>query len=304
MPSFIREVTAGSNRFLLRVAVIAAIGGFLFGYDTGVIGGALLFIKRDLNAGSNFAQQSIVGALLVGAVVGALGGGRLAGALGRRRTIIATGWIYVIGGLCSAVSQNVWELVGSRLALGLAVGAASFVAPMFISELTPKRIRGGNVTFNQLMLTLGIFSANVANWALKDVPDNWRWMIGIAALPGLALAIGMHFAPSSPRCLIRRGRHKDARQVLRRIHNKDDVDAELQEMEEASTQQAGYSALLQPNVRPMLIVASGWRLRHFVHISVPCRRSRASRRVLALCRVRRRGHRFCRHSCARISPAA
>lgn len=257
MNEFIRQVTAASNRFLLRIAVVAAIGGFLFGYDTGVIGGALLFIKQDLHAQSNLAQQSIVASLLVGAVAGALAGGWLAGVLGRRRTLIAAGWIYVAGGLGSALSQSLWQLVGARLVLGLAVGAASFIAPMFISELTPKQIRGGTVTFNQLMLTLGIFAAYIANWALKGVPDNWRWMVGIAAVPGLALAIGMHFAPPSPRWLVQKGRSKEAAPVLRRIYNKQNVDGELHEIEQATRQQAGYRTLLRPNIRPMVVIGVG-----------------------------------------------
>lgn len=255
MSSFIRQMA--SDRFLLRVAAVAAIGGFLFGYDTGVIGGALLFMKHALHAQSNLAQQSIVASLLVGAIAGALAGGWLAGSFGRRRTLIAAGWIYVAGGLGSAFSQDVWQLVGARLVLGVAVGAASFIAPMFISELTPKQIRGGTVTFNQLMLTCGIFAAYIANWALQGVPDNWRWMVGIAALPGLALAIGMHFAPASPRWLVEKGRHDEAAPILRHIYKKHNVGAELREIESASRQTAGFRALLRPKVRPMVIVGVG-----------------------------------------------
>jgi sugar porter (SP) family MFS transporter len=251
---FFRAVISGHNRFLLRVAAVAAIGGFLFGYDTGVIGGALLYIKRDLHASSSFDQQAIVSSLLVGAVVGAMTAGRLAGLLGRRRTLIAAGWIYVLGGLGSALSQTVWQLVGARLVLGLAVGAASFVAPMYISEMAPQQIRGGTVTFNQLMLTIGILAAYIANWALKGLPDNWRWMIGLAAAPGLALAVGMLFVPPSPRWLAERGRDDQAKSVLRRIHGKNDVDAEMQQIEHAAAQKTGHGALLSASVRPMLIV--------------------------------------------------
>ncbi len=246
-----------SNGFLLRVAIIAAIGGFLFGYDTGVIGGALLFIKKDLNAQSNLAQQSIVASLLAGAVVGALAGGWLAGAFGRRRTLMYAGWVYVAGGLGSAFAQSLYELVGARFILGLAVGAASFIAPMFISELTPGRIRGATVTFNQLMLTLGILAAYVANWALQGLPGNWRWMVGIAAAPGLALAIGMYFAPASPRWLVEKGRLDEAAAVLRRIYGRQDVSVDLHEIQEAARRQAGYGALLRPDMRPMLVVGIG-----------------------------------------------
>jgi sugar porter (SP) family MFS transporter len=244
----------GNTRFLARVAVIAAIGGFLFGYDTGVIGGALLYIKRDLHATSSFDQQAIVSSLLVGAVVGALIAGRLARRLGRRVTIIVAGWMYVAGGLGAALSQSLWQLVAARLVLGLAVGAASFVAPMYISEMAPKRIRGATVTFNQLMLTTGILVAYIADWALKDVAGNWRWMVGLAVVPGLALAIGMMFVPASPRWLVERGRDEDARRVLQRLHGRDDVSVELGEIEQAATGHGRHRALLSPAVRPMLVI--------------------------------------------------
>ena len=244
----------GNTRFLARVAVIAAIGGFLFGYDTGVIGGALLYIKRDLHATSSFDQQAIVSSLLVGAVVGALIAGRLARRLGRRVTIIVAGWVYVAGGLGAALSQSLWQLVAARLVLGLAVGAASFVAPMYISEMAPKRIRGATVTFNQLMLTTGILVAYIADWALKDVAGNWRWMVGLAVVPGLALAIGMMFVPASPRWLVERGRDEDARRVLQRLHGRDDVSVELGEIEQAATSHGRHRALLSPAVRPMLVI--------------------------------------------------
>lgn len=257
MTGFVQDALASKNRFVLRVVIIAATAGLLFGYDTGVIGGALLFIKQNLHAGSNLDQQAIVASLLVGAVVGAFAGGWLADALGRRRTIIVAGFIYVVGALGSAFAQSVWQLVGARFVLGLAVGAASFVGPMYISEMTPSRIRGGTVTFNQLMLTCGILLAYIADWALQSVPGNWRWMVGLAAAPALLLAIGMYFVPPSPRWLVERRRPQDARRVLQRIHGKDNIDAELQEIEDAARHQAGHLALLRPDMRPMLIIGVG-----------------------------------------------
>src|SRR5437588_595984 len=139
---FLREAFRGRNKAIVRVAIVAAIGGFLFGYDTGVISGALLFIKKDLHAGT-FAQEAIVASLLVGAVVGALAAGWSADALSRRWTKVIAGAIYVLGALGSAFAQDPTQLIIARFVLGLAVGTASFVAPMYISELTPKQIRGG-----------------------------------------------------------------------------------------------------------------------------------------------------------------
>jgi MFS family permease len=147
------------------VALVAALGGFLFGYDTGIIGGALLFIDH-LNA-SSFDQQAIVGAILVGAIVGAIIAGYLARKISRRRTMFLAGIIYVVAGLGAALSQSVPELLVARFALGIAVGTASFVAPMYIAELVPKRVRGGLVTFNQLMITIGILLAYISSWVFK-----------------------------------------------------------------------------------------------------------------------------------------
>ena len=152
---FLKEAFNGRNRFVLRLAIVAAIGGFLFGYDTGIISGALLYVKKDLHAGT-FAQQAFVGSLLVGAIVGAALSGFSADALSRRRTKIISGTVYVVGALASAASQTSAELIAARFVLGIAVGAASFVSPMYISELAPKRIRGGVTSFNQLMVVSGI----------------------------------------------------------------------------------------------------------------------------------------------------
>src|SRR5437763_596936 len=131
---FLREAFRGNNRFVLRLAVIAALGGFLFGYDTGVISGALPFVSKELGGGE-FNEQAYVGSLLIGAVLGAVLAGYAADALSRRRTKIISGCVYVIGALGSAFSSSAGELIAARFILGIAVGTASFVSPMYISEL-------------------------------------------------------------------------------------------------------------------------------------------------------------------------
>ncbi len=251
---FLREAFSGRNRFVLRLALVAALGGFLFGYDTGVISGALPFIAKEVGGGE-FNEQAYVGSLLIGAVAGAIISGYAADALSRRRTKIAAGCVYVAGALASSLSQTPAELIASRFVLGLAVGTASFVAPMYISELAPKRIRGGITSFNQLMIVSGIMIAYIVNWALKGAADNWRWMLGLGALPGLALAIGMYFQPFSPRWLVEKGRDDEARDTLLRVRESDrEADEELAEIKQAASEEGGLREVFGPQVRPLVMV--------------------------------------------------
>jgi sugar porter (SP) family MFS transporter len=250
---FLRE--AARNRRLLGVAIIAAIGGFLFGYDTGVIGGALLFMQKDLKLTSHAQQQLTVAILLLGAIAGALISGWLADRISRRRTKIISGSVYVTGAAGCALAQSYWQILAGRFWLGLAVGTASFVSPMYIAELVPPRIRGGVVSFNQLMVTLGILAAYIVDWGFAGVSNNWRWMFALAAVPGAALAIGMYFMPFSPRWLVQQGREDEAREVLETYRfEEDDIDGEIGEIKEVSEQESSLRDLVAKGVRRMMLV--------------------------------------------------
>jgi sugar porter (SP) family MFS transporter len=254
--SFVRE--ALHNRRLLGVALIAAIGGFLFGYDTGVIGGALLFMKTDLGLKTAGQLQLTVAILLLGAVTGALIAGWSADVFSRRRTKIVSGCVYVTGALACAFAQTYWQILAGRFWLGLAVGTASFVSPMYIAEIVPPRIRGGVVSYNQLMITSGILVAYIVDWGFAGFSNNWRWMLGVAVVPGAALAIGMYFMPFSPRWLVEKGREDEAREVLRRYRDSDEqVDEEVQEIKEVSQSEVRIRDLLAKGVRRMLLVGVG-----------------------------------------------
>jgi sugar porter (SP) family MFS transporter len=243
------------NRRLLGVAAIAAIGGFLFGYDTGVIGGALLFMKKDLGLDTHAKQQLTVAILLLGAVAGALIAGWSADRISRRRTKMIAGCIYVIGAVGCALAQSYWQILAGRFWLGLAVGCASFVGPMYIAELVPPAIRGGAVSFNQLMITLGILSAYIVDWGFAPFSNNWRWMFALAVVPGAALAIGMYFMPFSPRWLVEKGREDEARAVLERYRmEEDDVDQEIDEIKEVAEQEVPLRELVSKGLRRMMIV--------------------------------------------------
>ena len=258
MTGFLGEIRRTGNGLLIRVCVIAAIGGLLFGYDTGGISGALLFIKDDLNA-SDFEQEAIVAAVLLGAMFGAGASGYLADRISRRWTKVISGSVYLVGALGCAVSINAEMLIGFRFLLGLAVGTASFVSPLYIAEMAPPSIRGGLVSFNQLAITSGILIAYITNFLFQDVAGDWRWMLGIAAVPGAILAVGMLSVPQTPRWLVSAGRTEKARDVLRRLRSGDrdaDVDGEIDDIvaAEREEQRASWRDLLTPKLRPVLLV--------------------------------------------------
>ena len=264
MSGFVSEMRRTGNGLLLRISIIAAIGGLLFGYDTGVISGALLYIKSDLHAGQ-FAQQAIVSSLLLGAMVGALLSGYLADAISRKWTKVLSGSVYVIGALGCAFAISAPMLIGFRFLLGISVGTASFVAPLYISEVSPPKVRGGLVSFNQLAITSGILIAYIVNFLLKDVTNNWRWMLGLAALPGAALAIGMLSVPHTPRWLVQRQRQDEARDVLDRLRDSDpdaDIDDELDTITEASKEEGASRVrdLLAPKIRRLMTIGLGLAL--------------------------------------------
>ncbi len=264
MANFVSEVKETGNGLLIRISVIAAIGGLLFGYDTGVISGALLYIKKDLHAGT-FEQQAIVAVLLLGAMLGALASGYLADRISRKWTKVISGTVYVVGALGCAFSVNAEMLIGFRFILGLSVGTASFVSPLYISEVSPPRVRGGLVSFNQLAIVSGILLAYLANYGFKDFPQEWRWMLGAAAIPGAVLAVGMLTVPRTPRWLMLNGQEDKARDVLERLRAGDenaDVDEEMDNIREANEQERGASVrdLTKPKFRPLLVVGVGLAL--------------------------------------------
>src|SRR5947209_6993257 len=243
------------NKRLLGVAAIAALGGFLFGYDTGVIGGAMLFMQKDLGLKTHGQQELTVAILLLGAITGALIAGWSADKISRRRTKMISGCVYVIGGVGCALAQSYWQILAGRFWLGLAVGCASFVSPMYIAELVPPRIRGGVVSFNQLMVTLGILVAYIVDWGFAPLSNNWRWMFALGAVPGAALAIGMYFMPFSPRWLVEKGRDDEAHAVLDRYRfEEDDVDGEIREIKDISESEVPLRDLVAKGVRRMLVV--------------------------------------------------
>ena len=250
--------SGGSRRFVYVVASVAALGGLLFGYDTGVISGALLFITKDFQLNA-FLEGFIVSSLLLGAVVGAGVSGALSDRLGRRTIILAAATIFAIGAVGAGLAPNVGVLIFFRFFLGLGVGSASALVPSYISESAPTDVRGSLSSLFQLAITLGILVAYLVNAAFASV-GSWRWPLALAFVPALVLLIGMYFLPETPRWLVSKDRDEEARRVLSRTRTEAEVEGELQEIrrtEEEEGEQAGYGELLAPWVRPMLVVGIG-----------------------------------------------
>jgi major inositol transporter-like SP family MFS transporter len=208
---------AGShNRFLIKLTLISTLGGLLFGYDTGVIAGALLYMRDDLQL-TSLAEGVVVSSLLFGAAFGALLGGKMADGLGRRGSILVCALLFILGALGSGFSPNVGLMVVARLILGLGVGAASVTVPVYLAEMAPPHRRGRMVTINELMIVTGQLLAFVVNSIIDQTIGGqgvWRVMLALAAVPAVPLLIGMFFLPDSPRWYAVKSRFDDTRRVL------------------------------------------------------------------------------------------
>src|ERR1700742_2767746 len=234
------------------ISIVACLGGLLFGYDTGVSNGAEGPMAHEL--GLSLLQLGVViSSLIFAAAVGALIGGQISDAIGRRKTIIVLAVMFFVGVLFVVFSPGFEILVAGRIILGLAVGGASTVVPVYLAELAPYEIRGSITGRNELAIVLGQFLAFVVNAILGNtlgdhVEGVWRIMFGICALPAVALFVGMLRMPESPRWLVEKGRRDQALAVLKTVRSEDRALAELEQVEhiaeEENTQSVGWRAVL------------------------------------------------------------
>jgi SP family galactose:H+ symporter-like MFS transporter len=250
------EATVDGKRFVYLAAAISALGGMLFGYDIGVISGAILFIKKDFSLSPGM-EEIVVSSVLLGSLLGAVGGGILADRLGRRRLLIITAVVFGLGAIGAALAPGTAWLIAARIVAGTAIGIASFVAPLYISEIAPVTIRGKLVSINQVAITCGIVVSYVIDYAFAG-SGAWRWMFALAVVPAGAFGIGLVFIPNSPRWLAARGHVDQARAVLKRIRGGAQVEGELDEIRHSVALQKGHwSELFSPLLRPAMIVGVG-----------------------------------------------
>ena len=243
---------------LLVVLAIVVVAGFLFGYDQGVISGALNGIKQQFSL-SAILVEVVTSWVTLGALGGSLLGGYLADHYGRRRAVLIAGILFVLGALLQAFAPGVAILVLGRLVVGFGVGVAAVAAPLYGSELAPAAHRGRFVSAYQLAITTGIFLAYLVNAGLA-ADDSWRWMLGVSAVPGILLVLVGALGVESPRWLVKAGRRDEARAVLGRVWPDDDSAAQLAAIEHTLDEEAGAASwreVFNPAWRRPLIIALG-----------------------------------------------
>ena len=215
--------------WLYIVAIVASLGGLLSGYDTGVISGALLFINETWILPDTL-QGFLVSSVLIGAVIGAATNGILADIFGRKKIIMATAVIFILGSILCAFAPNVYVLIISRIFVGFAVGIVNFVVPLYLSEISPKNLRGTLVSLYQWAITAGILFSYFINAVFAQAVYNWRWMLFAGVLPGLILFIGMCFMSDTPRWLVSKNREDEAKKVFNRIEPDIDTNKEIEDI--------------------------------------------------------------------------
>ena len=255
------EVPEEGLRQIRRWAWVIALGSFLFGYDTGVISGALLFLKEDLHL-NDFEQGSVVSVLLLGAIAGALSVGRISDRLGRKRTLGLVGLTFAAGIAIAAAANSYGVMLIGRVIMGLGVGGVSALVPTYLSEISPAQIRGRILTLNQLLITLGLLAAYLVDWAFAG-SENWRAMFAVGLIPSLALVFGSLRLPESPAWLLHHGKEAQMRSLVRSVASDKAADQvlELHNREEeqrrraaASGERKGWRALTSPRLRAAMVV--------------------------------------------------
>jgi SP family galactose:H+ symporter-like MFS transporter len=241
----IASSSAQPRATVIFTCVLAALAGLMFGLDIGVISGATQFIQAEFKITDHMIEW-IVSSMMFGAAVGAVGAGWLSATLGRKRSLILGGVLFVLGSLLSGFAWSPETLIAARVVLGLAIGVATFTAPLYLAEVAPEHIRGAMISTYQLMITIGILVAFLSDTALS-YHGSWRWMLGVIAIPGVLFLFGVTLLPDSPRWLMMRGRRAEAVDVLHRLRGDAQVVArEAAEIEEQlKTPQRGWHLFLE-----------------------------------------------------------
>jgi sugar porter (SP) family MFS transporter len=242
-----------SARSVYLPTMVAAIGGLLFGFDTAVINGAIVFIKQQFGL-SNSQTEMAASSLLLGCVVGASIAALTSDRFGRKRVLLGAAALFTLSSIGAALPRDLIEFSIARLLGGVAIGIASTLSPLYIAEISPAQKRGLLVSLNQLAIVTGILLSYSVNYLLTGAgPANWRWMFASAALPSIAFFLTLLFIPESPRWLMQRGREQQAKHFLAQIVGPQAASAEIEAIRSAISEESGD--LLDPTFRKALIVA-------------------------------------------------
>lgn len=249
------------NGFLILVVFAAALGGLLFGFDTAVISGAVPFIKTYFDL-DDIALGWAVSSLLAGCIVGVIASGKPADVLGRRKTLLVASLLFLISAIGSALSNHLYVFVVFRFIGGIAVGTASMLSPMYISEISPAAKRGSLVSLNQLAIVIGILVAFFSNYILVSVGENnWRWMLAVMGVPALFFFVTLLFIPESPRWLVQKGKKTEAYSILERINGTESATVEMKAVEQSIAKEGKgsykevFSKKMSPLIRMGIVVA-------------------------------------------------
>jgi sugar porter (SP) family MFS transporter len=243
-----------SLAYLYLITLVAAVGGFLFGYDLSLISGAIIFLKAEWHL-TPFWVGAVTGSAILGCPFGPLAGVWLADRLGRNKTLILSAMLFIVSAIGSGVAHGMFDFSFWRFVGGVGVGLASTVSPMYIAEVSPARLRGRLVVVNQLAIVIGL-SLSVYVTYLFSFGGHWRWMFATMALPAAILLVGLFFVPRSPRWLAARGNFAEAFVVLSAINGRTQAERELKEIqEELAEESGGFRELLRPGVRLAVVIA-------------------------------------------------
>ena len=260
-PPIMNSPIEGSFRFVLFVAVVTAIGGFLFGYDTAVINGSNSYLRLHMNL--NSAQEGAAGAsAILGCIPGAMFAGFLSDRFGRKKLLFLCALLYAASGILSALPRTFEQFLAARFMSGLGIGASSLVCPIFIAEIAPEKQRGRLGSLFQLGIVTGIFLTLFINKVIQGMGDEawniafgWRWMLGMEAVPAVVFMLLLFTVPESPRWLTQKGREEEAREILGKVGGMQHADRELIAIRASMSEEEGRFAELftRSYFRPLLI---------------------------------------------------
>ena len=260
--------------YIFAIALTAALGGLMFGYDWVVIGGAELFYEKYFHLAASVQVGWAMSSALVGALFGASLAGALSDAFGRKPLLVASGFLFVISSIGTGMAPSFVFFIVNRLLGGVAIGIASSLSPMYIAEVAPASMRGRLVSMNQLTIAFGVMGAQVVNWLIAqpmgqgmtvaqipfdcwNVQTAWRWMFGVTAVPAVIFFLAMLFAPESPRWLAKKGRLQQSFKILARIGGESYARLSVSEIEATLANEVNkvdFKELLAPKMAKVLML--------------------------------------------------